>query len=310
MKLDPAIKLKDLAGLINAEFQGDPDLPITGINEIHMVEKGDITFVDHPKYYDKALNSNATTILINKQVDCPQGKALIISKDPFIDFNKLIKHFRPFMPSQAMISPTASIGEGSVIQPGAFIGNHVSIGKNCIIHANASIYDHCIIGDNVVIHSGAVIGADGFYFQRRQNETHKFHSCGRVILRDQVEIGACTTIDKGVTGDTVIGEYTKLDNHIQVGHDTIIGRFCLIASHCAIAGVTRIEDRVILWGRVSINKDLVIGENAIILANSAVDKTIEGNKTYYGAPAEEARKKWREIATLKQMVKEKGNNNM
>ncbi len=308
MKLDPAIKLKDLAGIINAKYIGDPDFIISGINEIHMVENGDITFVDHPKYYDKALSSKATTILINKDIPCPDGKALIITPDPFVDFNKLIQYFQPFHASNAMISPDAQIGEGTIIQPGAFVGNNVTIGKNCLIHANASIYDNCILGDNVVIHSGAVIGADGFYFQRREKETLKFHSCGRVILGNNVEVGACTTIDKGVTGDTIIEEYTKLDNHIQIGHDTLIGKFCLIASHCAIAGVTKIEDRVILWGRVSINKDLVIGENAVILANSAVDKTIEGNKTYYGAPAEEARKKWREIATLKQMVKEQGNN--
>jgi len=307
MKLDAPVKIKDLAALIDATYCGDPDFPVTGINEIHMVEAGDITFVDHPKYYAKALNSHATTILINKEVPCPPGKALVFSKDPFTDFNRLINHFRPFRPATAMISPDATIGEGTVIQPGVFIGNGVRIGKNCIIHANVSIYDHCILGDGVVIHSGSVIGADGFYFQRRNDVTLKFHSCGRVILKDHVEIGACTTIDKGVTGDTIIGEYTKLDNHIQIGHDTHIGRFCLIAAHCAIAGVTKIEDRVILWGRVSINKDIVIGENAVILANSAADKSLEGGKTYYGSPAEEARKKWREIAYLRNLVN-KGQN--
>lgn len=200
-----------------------------------------------------------------------------------------------------MISPSALIGEGTIIQPGAFIGNHVTIGKNCLIHANASIYDHTIIGDDVIVHSNSVLGADAYYFQRRPEGYKKFESCGRVILKDRVEVGALCSIDKGVTGDTIIDEGTKLDNHCQVGHDTYIGKNCLIGSHAAIAGVTRIEDDVIIWGRVAINKDLVIGKGAVILATSAVDKSLAGGKTYFGVPADDVRKKWRELAALKQL---------
>jgi UDP-3-O-[3-hydroxymyristoyl] glucosamine N-acyltransferase len=301
MKLTSPVQLKDIASIINAEFVGKPDFPVSGINEIHMVEPGDITFVDHPKYYDKALNSKADTIIINKKVDCPEGKALIFSDDPFSDYVKLVKEFRPFEAAAKQISDSALIGEGTVIQPGAFIGNHVKIGENCLIHANVSIYDHCEIGDNVIIHSGTVIGADAFYFQKRDDKTVKFESCGRVIIKDHVEIGACCTIDKGVSGDTIIDEYTKFDNHIQIGHDTYIGKRCLFASAVLVAGVTRIEDDVILWGQVVINKDLVIGKGAQILAISAVDKDMEGNKTYFGAPAIEVRQKWREMVAIKQL---------
>lgn len=301
MQLNPAFSLKQIAGYINAEFVGDPDFLISGLNEIHMVQIGDLTFVDHPKYYDKALNSNATTIIINKKVDCPKGKALLFHDDPFAAYVSLVKRFRPFEPAQNMISPTAEIGAGSVIQPGAFIGNHVKIGTNCLIHANVSIYDHTVIGNNVIIQSGSVIGADAYYFQRKPEGYRKFESCGRVILEDNVEIGALCTIDKGVSGDTIISFGTKTDNHIQVGHDTYIGRNCLIGAHCAIAGVTRIEDDVILWGRVSINKDIVIGKGAIVLAHSGVDKSLEGGKSYYGAPAVEARRAWKELAALRQL---------
>jgi len=301
MKINPSHSIKEIADLIGAEFVGKPDHEITGLNEIHMVEPGDITFVDHPKYYDKALNSAATTILINKKVEAPAGKAIIISDDPFVDFNKLILHFRSFEANTQSISPSAYIGQGTVIQPGAFIGNHVKIGKNCIIHPNVTVYDHSVIGDNVIIHANTVIGADAFYFQKRQDEILKFNSCGRVIIHDNVEIGACCTIDKGVTGDTEIGEYSKLDNHIQVGHDTVIGKFCLFASHCAIAGVTRIEDNVILWGSVIVTKDVVIGENAVIYANSGVSKSIPGNKVYYGAPVREASKMMREMAMIRML---------
>ena len=269
-----------------------------------MVEPGDITFVDHPKYYSKALNSAATTILINKEVECPEGKALIISETPFDDYMKLVKHFRPFEASPSAISPKAEIGEGTIIQPGAFIGNHVKIGKNCIIHANACIYDHCILGDDVIVHSGAIIGADAYYFQKRADGFKKFESCGRVILEDKVEVGALCAIDKGVSGDTIIGEDTKMDNHSQIGHDTQIGKRCLIGAHAAIAGVTKIEDDVIIWGRVAINKDIVIGKGAVILATSAIDKSIEGGKTYFGSPAIEAREKWKEMATLRRLARE------
>jgi UDP-3-O-[3-hydroxymyristoyl] glucosamine N-acyltransferase len=301
MKFDSPQPLKKIAGLINARFIGDPDFLVSGINEIHMVEPGDLTFVDHPKYYDKALQSKATTILINKEVDPPSGKTLIISDHPFDDYVFLATTFRPFQKSLSAISPSAEIGEGTIIQPGVFVGNHVKIGNNCIIHANASIYDHCVIGNNVIIHSGAVIGGDAYYFQRRPEGYKKLESCGRVILEDNVEVGALTSIDKGVSGDTIISFGTKFDNHVQVGHDTYIGRNCLIGAFCAIAGVTRIEDDVILWASVLINKDLVIGKGAILLAGSGTEKSLEGGKTYWGAPAIEARKKWREVAALKML---------
>ncbi len=301
MKFSHPISLKELAGFLDAKYIGDPEHVVEGMNEIHMVEAGDLTFVDHPKYYDKALNSNATTILINKDAECPEGKGLIVSDDPFMDFNRVGKHFRPFEAASGMISPSAEIGEGTVIQPGAFIGNNVKIGKNCLIHANAVVYDHCILGDEVVLHSGSVIGADGFYFQKRQGETLKFNSVGRAVLGNHVEIGANSTIDKGVTGDTVIGDYTKFDNHVQVGHDTQIGRYCLIGAFAAIAGVTRIEDNVILWAYVVVDKDLVIGEGTVMLATAGTTKSLEGGKTYYGRPAIEARKAWQELVLIKKL---------
>ena len=302
MKFPRNYTLKEISEIIGQSFIGSPDFTVSGINEIHMVEMGDLTFVDHPKYYDKALNSAATTILINKEVECPEGKALIISKTPFDDYMKLVQHFRPFETASSMISSSAQIGEGTIIQPGAFIGNHVVIGKNCIIHANASIYDHSILGDNVIIHSNAVIGADAYYFQKRADGFKKFESCGRVIIKDKVEIGALSSIDKGVSGDTIIDEDTKMDNHCQVGHDTYIGKRCLIGAFAAIAGVTRIEDDVLIWARVAINKDIVIGKGAVILATSAVDKSIEGDKTYFGSPAIEARLAWRQMAKLRRLT--------
>lgn len=301
MQLPQPFTLKEIAGYIDAEFSGDPDFPVSGINEIHRVEKGDITFVDHPKYYKKALQSAATTVIINKKVATPNGKALIFSDDPFRDFVFLVKKFRPFEESPGMISSTAIIGQGSIIQPGVFIGNHVRIGNNCLIHPNVSIYDHCEVGDNVIIHSGAVIGADAFYFKRRPSQYDKLESCGKVIIGDNVEIGANTTIDKGVTGNTTIGTGTKLDNLIQIGHDTIIGKNCLFAAQVGVAGCVNIGNDVILWGQVGVQKDLSIGNGAVVLGQSGIAKSLEGNKTYFGSPVLEAKAKMKELAMMKRL---------
>jgi len=300
MKL-PRITLRKLAKLIGARIIGDHDIQVTGINEIHMVEKGDLTFVDHPKYYNKALNSSASVIIINKEVDCPDGKSLLIHEKPFDAYVLLVTKFHPFEKAVKLISPSARIGKGTIVQPGVFIGNRVKIGKNCLIHSNVSIYDNTLIGDNVIIQANSVIGADAYYFQRRPEGWKKLESCGRTVIGNDVEIGALTSVDAGVSGDTVIDSGTKIDNHVQVGHDTYVGRNCLIGAHCAIAGVCRIEDDVILWARVSVNKDVTIGKKAVVLAMTGVDKSLEAGKTYWGVPADDPRKKWKEIAALRQL---------
>ena len=230
MKFPTPHTLKQIATIIRSEYVGQDDFPVTGMNEIHVVEFGDIVFVDHPKYYDKALNCKATVILINKKVDCPVGKALLVSDDPFRDFNVLTQFFRPFQKSIDLISKSARIGRDTIVQPNVFIGNNVIIGDHCLIHANVSIYDNCVIGDNVTIHAGTVLGSDAFYYKNRPTGFDKLISGGRVVIGDNVDIGALCTIDKGVTGDTTIGKGTKLDNQVHVGHDTRIGQKCLIAS--------------------------------------------------------------------------------
>ena len=303
MKFSRTYTLKEISQIIDSEYVGDVDFPVLGMNEIHVVEPGDIVFVDHPKYYDKALESAATIILINKKVDCPEGKALLVSEDPFRDFNKLATHFRPFQPASKSIASNAKIGQHTVIQPNVFIGNNVVIGDNCIIHPNVSIYDNSVIGDHVIIHAGTVIGCDGFYFQKRANGFNKLESVGRVIIEDQVEIGAACTIDKGVTGDTRIGWGSKLDSQVQIAHDTVIGKKCLIASQVGIAGCNIIEDEVTIWGQVGIKSGLRIGKGAEIYAQSGIGMDLEPGKAYFGSPAVEARDKFREMAMLRSLPK-------
>ncbi|GAB5475572.1 MAG: UDP-3-O-(3-hydroxymyristoyl)glucosamine N-acyltransferase [Maribacter sp.] len=271
------------------------------MNEIHVVREGEIVFVDHPKYYDKALESRASVILINKRVDCPEGKALLISDDPFRDFNKLTDFFKPFEQSTNLISSSAKIGQNTVIQPNTFIGNNVVIGNNCIVHSNVSIYDNCIIGDHVIIHAGTTLGSDAFYFKNRPEGFDKLKSGGNVVIKNHVEIGSGCTIDKGVTGSTTIEEGTKLDNQVQVGHDTVIGKKCLIAAQCGIAGCVIVEDEVTLWGQVGVTSAITIGKKAIVLAQTGISKSIEGGKTYFGSPVEEARRKLKQLADVKKI---------
>jgi UDP-3-O-[3-hydroxymyristoyl] glucosamine N-acyltransferase len=281
---------------------GDLKGKITGINEIHMVEPGDLTFVDHPKYYKKALESAATYILINTdEVSIPEGKTIIVCKDPFSVYNGLVGRYVSFLETKEMLSSSAKIGEGTIIQPGAFVGEKVVIGKNCVIFPNVSLLGPAIIGDNVIIQSGTVIGSDAFYYKKRPDHYEKMLSGGRTIIGNNVEIGAACTIDKGVSGDTIIGEGTKLDNHVHIGHDTHIGKNCLLAAQVGVAGVVVIEDEVILWGQVGVQKDLTIGKGAIVLGQSGVTKSIPGATTYFGTPAIEARKKWRELAALRNL---------
>jgi len=311
MKFPQAHTLKQIATIISSEFVGIPDFPVLGMNEIHVVTPGDIVFVDHPKYYEKALESAATVILINKKVDCPDGKALLISDDPFRDFNTLTTYFKPFEKATAIVSESAKIGKNTIIQPNAFIGNNVVIGDNCFIHANVSLYDGTIIGNNVTIHSGTVLGADAFYYKKRPEGFDKLISGGRVVIEDNVDLGSLCTIDRGVTGDTTIKEGAKIDNQVHIGHDTVIGRKCLIASQVGIAGCVIIEDEVTIWGQVGVTSGITIGTKAIVSAQSGVSKSLEGNKSYFGTPADDFRKKYKEIAAIRQIpeIIEKLNNN-
>lgn len=304
MKLNSPVPVTWIAGFTQAKLSGNDTLSATGINEIHNVQPGDISFVDAEKYYDRCLHSKASIIIINKEVAVPDGKAILITSDPFSAYVKLVKHFRPFSPANKMIPDTAEIGKDTIIQPNVFIGKDVTIGEHCIIHPNVTIYDHAVIGNHVIIHAGTVIGADAFYFKKRiEREVmyDKLESCGRVVIEDWVEIGAGCTIDKGVSGDTIIGKGSKLDNMVHIGHDAVIGKNCLFAAQVGIAGVAIIEDNVTLWGQVGISKDLVIGKDAIVLAQSGVPSSLKGGKTYFGYPAEEAGLKRRELVWVKRI---------
>jgi UDP-3-O-[3-hydroxymyristoyl] glucosamine N-acyltransferase len=304
MKFPSPVSVQWVAGLIGAELTGDTAGMATGINEIHKVEQGDLVFVDHPKYYDKCIHSAASYIIINQKTSCPPGKALLIVDQPFEAYQTIVNHFRPFVPAQQPISDSAVIGEGTYIAPHVYIGREVTIGANCFIGPNVTILDYTVIGDNVIVQSGTVIGSDAFYYNTKKDRPvwyKKMASAGHVVIEDDVEIGAGCTIDRGVSHETRIGRGTKLDNMVHIGHDTVIGQNCLIAAQVGIAGATTLGNGVILWGQVGVSKTLTIGDNAVLMAQSGVPSSLEGNKVYFGTPAEEAIAKKRELVWVKRI---------
>lgn len=304
MKFPSPVSLKWLSEFLGAKLVGNAGASATGINEIHKVENGDLVFVDHPKYYQKCLSSNASFIIINEPLECPPQKALLIVEQPFEAYQKIVKHFRPFEEARQLISPHAKIGKTSYLYPGVFIGNHVTIGERCMIHPNVTIMDHCVIGNDVVIQAGTVIGSDAFYYNTNKKRAvwyKKMLSCGRVVIEDDVEIGAGCTVDRGVSGDTVLGCGTRLDNMIHIGHDTVLGKNCLLAAQVGIGGAVDIGDGVILWGQVGVSKTLSIEDNVVVLAQSGVGHTLKAGKIYFGSPAEDAATKKRELVWVKRI---------
>ncbi len=301
MKLPIPVSVSEIAEKIGAEIIGDPDRMVLGLNEIHKVEFGDMTFVDKEKYYDASLNSAATFVIMNKRYPCPEGKTLLICDEPFQAYNSLVKEQRPFVPLTVQISDTAVIHPSVILEPNVVIGHHVTIGANSIIQANTTIVGNTIIGENVNIHPNSVIGSDAFYYKRYETHHEKWHSGGRVVIEDNVEIGACCTINIGVSGDTFIGAGTKFDSQIHIGHGAVVGRNCLFAAQVGIGGKAIIEDGVCLYGQVGVAQNITIGEKAVVLAQSGVSKNLEKNKTYFGSPAQEIRDTYKQLALLRQL---------
>lgn len=296
--------LSHLAEITGARLVGDPDYLATGINEIHRVEPGDVLFVDHPKYFQKALRSAATVVLINQEVEAPEDKHLLVTDDPFSAYNSLMERFRTPPARHTGVVPMGDgveVGERVHLSPGVVLGGNVRLGDDCILHPNVVLYDDVWLGARVEIHANTVIGSDAFYFNNRKTHFAKMLSGGAVIIGDDVEIGAGCTIDRGVSAVTRIGHGTKLDNMVHLGHDVEIGERCLLAAQVGVGGAVVIGNEVILWGQVGVNKGIRIGDQAVVFAQSGVHRSIEAGKHYFGSPARESREGFRQVAALDQL---------
>ncbi len=300
MKLLKEVELAEIVELIGAQVIGVRSGLVNGINEIHKVAAGDVTFADHPKYYQAAVDSAATYVIVDNAegIEIPDGKALLLVEHPFDAFNTLsAKYYGEAMDR----AEKAQIHATALVHPTASVAEDVRIGARTIVHANVSICAGVHIGEDVVIQANCVIGGDAFYYKKKADGYDRLLSTGRVLIEDRVEIGSLCSIDRGVSGDTVIGYGTKLDSQVHVAHGCVIGRHCLIAAQVGIAGKTILEDHVTLWGQVGVNKDLRIGEGAVVYAQSGVPKSIAGGKVYFGSPVKEVRTAFRELAALGQL---------
>jgi UDP-3-O-[3-hydroxymyristoyl] glucosamine N-acyltransferase len=331
------LTVREIAGLTGATPAAGADLDrrITGIAALDRAAPDDLAFLDKPKYVAQLAASSAGVCLTTERFAkrAPGHVSVLCVAQPYRAFVEVTRALFPdaVRPSSlfeargtvpgafvhrtarlesgvivdpgAVIGPRAEIGTGTVINAGAVIGPKVRIGRQCAIGANASI-TNSLIGDRVVVHPGCAIGQDGFGYLMGANGHHKVLQIGRVILQDDVEIGAGTTIDRGANRDTVIGEGTKIDNLVQIGHNVSIGRHCIIVSQCGISGSVVIEDHVILAGQVGLPDNVTIGEGAMIGAKSGVISDVPPGQKWFGYPAMRGREYLRSLTTLRRWVSE------
>lgn len=306
-------KLTELVGgtLSVASF---PDTSITGLNSIAEASPGEVTFLGNVRYLPALKATRASVALVPLEMDLgdlPAELALIRVTNPTLAFSSVIRFFGPpltdFVPGvhptahvagsasydprkvsigpHAVIEDDVALGDGTTIYAGAHIGRGAKLGTGCVVHSNAVIKDRCILGNRVILHSSSVIGSDGFGYELVNGRHQKIDQVGIVQIDDDVEVGSCTTIDRARFGRTWIGEGTKIDNLVQIGHNCVIGKHCIIVSQTGISGSTRLGNHVTMGGQVGVAGHLEIGDRVMFLAKSGVTKSVLQPGAYTGYPA-------------------------
>lgn len=314
------MRLSEIAQKIGAKFVGD-DIEIVALNSLKNATKTELSYCDGEKNAKFIQDSKAGAILVSKELEqfVPTTMQALVCDNPHLAFAILSKDFaKPLFiePKPCAIAPSAkimpnvyigsnvTIGENTIVMAGAFIGDNVQVGKNCIIHPNAVIYNDCVIGDECHLLANCVIGSDGFgYAHTRTGEHIKIYHNGNVVLEDFVEVGACTTIDRGVFESTIVAKFTKIDNLVQIGHNCELGQGCLIVSQTGLAGSTKLGRNVVMGGQSGTGGHLSIGDFAQIAARGGVSKSLEGGKKYAGHPASELGEYFKTQAKLLRLAK-------
>lgn len=322
------MKIKDLSAALNCEFIGEPETSVTSVAPIENAQSGDLTFLSNRKYRRYLATTGASAIILENIEDAPEGKAAIISSSPYLTFAEAMNMlYPPIIPERgihpsAIVSPSASIGENASIGPYSVIGDNVIIGANvsimahCVIYQDARIGDgvlihsHCVIregcilGERVILQNNVVIGADGFgYAKRTDNSWLKIRQAGVVIIEDDVEIGAGAAIDRATIGSTVIRKGTKIDNLVQIGHGSFVGQNTLLCAQVGLAGSTRVGNEVILSGQVGAAGHLEIGDRVIATAQTGIPNSVEAGKVISGYPAIDNRDWLKSSAIFAQLPK-------
>ena len=309
-RLSPQSKtLRELAGLVDGEVAGNENVIISGVAGIDNVKEGEITFIANPKYAAGISNTTASAIIVSPDIKVQEGKNFLYVKNPYLVFAKVLAIFNPPAMPPAGIHPEsyvhqtakigssvsiyphvyvaedAVIGDKVVLYPGVFIGKGVSIGEETIVYSNVSVREGCSIGKRVVIHCNAVVGSDGFGFAKDGAKYHKIPQCGIVRIEDDVEIGACVTIDRATLGETIIRRGTKIDNLVQIAHNVSIGEDSVIVAQVGIAGSTKIGNRATLAGQVGVADHIKIADDVIIGPQSGVAQDIPSKGVFSGTTA-------------------------
>jgi len=322
------MKLSELAAQTGARFNSsDANLEIKGAAGLDQAELGQVTFLSNPRYTSGVAATRASAIYLGEDVEVPRADVAVLrAKDPYLAFTRALRLFHPraaFDPAihpSAIIDPTARIATNVFIGAHAVIGKNVEIGERVQIHPNVTIYDHAIIGDDseihsgvairdhsvlgkrVIVHNNACIGSDGFGFAKDEERRWlKIPQTGRVVIEDDVEIGAGSTIDRASTGETLIKRGAKLDNLVQIGHSCGVGEDALLCAQVGMAGSSRVGDRVILTGQVGIGGHITVGDDAILYPQSGVPNDVAPGQVLVGTPAFEVSAFWRAIAVFKKL---------
>ncbi len=314
-------KISEIASLLGGEIEGDKDLEVKGLSPFFQAQEGDLTFAADEKFIKQILRTRAGAVIVPPIENLPEGKTYIkVTRNPREVMPILLSYFKPKLKKMVKsiedsaelaegvevgphcyIGHDVHIGEGTVIYPNVTISQGVKIGKNCTIYSNVSIREFCELGDNCIVQPGAVVGSDGFGFVKVNGNNTKIDQIGRVIVGNNVEIGANTTIDRGAIGDTIIKNYTKFDNLVHVGHNDIIGENCLMVAQVGISGSTEIGDNVTLAGQVGVSGHLKIGDNVTIGPKSGVTNDVEANSFVSGYPLIDHKENLKVMISLKRL---------
>jgi len=313
--------LKELANLLGGEIKGDSRSEVTGLAPFFQAKRDELTFAADEKFLKKLGETTAETVVVPPMPNLPEGKTyIVVESNPRELMPKLLAFFkRPVKPMEKLREDSAKIGANVSIAPNAYIGHDVELGDNVVIHPNVTIHEgvkigegsviysnavireFCILGKRCMVQPGAVIGSDGFGYTKVNGKNTKIDQIGRVVLGDEVEIGANTTIDRGAIGDTVIKSYTKVDNLVQIAHNDIIGENCIIISQVGIAGSTEVGDNTTLAGQVGVAGHIKIGSNVIVGAKSGIQGNVADNQILSGLPLVPVKEDMKIRASIKKL---------